>query len=160
MKRLLFLLAAASIVLASCSSVDSKIVGRGVDNDGRWVVTTDISGVTTTTEVFDSLYKVQPSGAQKYQLAGHLHTLWILYTLLALGTALMAYGAWSGYNQKSAGGFGFVAFIMIGILVIAGGLGSVGWSASKEADIPKITYDSLMRTDGNLKAFWDVNLYK
>lgn len=157
MKSIIVFLAAASILFASCSSVDSKIVARGVDNQGHWEVFTSGSAPVL---VYDSLYKVSPNFSQKYALAQHLGTVWPLYVLCILGLVLIAAGTILMY--RSSGSVAYVILIFLGILIAAGGFGSIGWSDSKEADIPKTTYDSLMKADGNLQEWWitEGNLYK
>jgi hypothetical protein len=161
MKLSLLILALASIFLVSCSSNDYTIVGKGFDTDSVKYDYTKIDPVTHKSTVISyPLYKVRANFDEKYLLAKHLHTVWMCWTLIALGIGFLVYGSILGV--KSSGSYVFVFVLMLGIAVIAGGLQTVSWSASKEADIPVPTYNAQMAKYGNLHHWWvDLgNLYK
>lgn len=159
MKKLFFLIPFL-LLLASCREYGDKITQRMVSNQGHWVVTVDSSyKAIGTTEVFDSAYVIQPSKIQRYAIAKKNGTAIWLYIFGVLGLASIAYSyytttiipKWKGTPIASG---------LLGIILLICAVASIDWAVSKEAEIPKITYDSLMKADGNLKAFWDQNLYK
>jgi hypothetical protein len=157
MKKFLFLLPVI-LLLASCQKYGDKIIQRYTAQRGHWVSVTDSAGkITSNVEVFDSLYKVVPSKVQKYALAKTSGRLAVCYIFLGLATALFLFGI----IYLSGGGkpIGIGTFV-VGIIFLWIAASSIDWAVTKEAEIPKITYDSLMKSDGNLKVFWDQNLYK
>ena len=146
-----------AILFSSCTSSDSTIVGRGVDNQGHWVLDTASSKVYQS---FDSLYKVSPNYHEKVLLAQKDGTeIWAIL-LAILGTLVVAYGSIMGASSK--GSFLFVAIICAGIAIVCAAAKTIDWSHTKEADIPKTTYDSTMKADGNLQKWWidQGNLFK
>jgi hypothetical protein len=157
MKKLLFLIPVL-LLLASCQKYGDKITQRYTAQQGHWEPVTDSAGrFTSTVEVFDSVYKVVPSKVQKYALAKKNGRLAVCYIFLGLSIALILFGI----IFLSGGGkpIGLAAF-PAAIICLWIAASSIDWAVTKEAEIPKVTYDSLMKADGNLKVFWDQNLYK
>lgn len=157
MKKFLYLIPII-LLLASCQKYGDKITQRYISQQGHWEPVTDSAGkITGTIEVFDSLYKTVPSKVQKYALAKKNGRLVVCYIFLVLAIALFI----GGIIYLSGGGkpIGLGAFVA-GIICLWISASSIDWAVSKEAEIPKVTYDSLQKADGNLKAFWDQNLYK
>lgn len=159
MKKLLYLIPIL-LLLASCQKYGDKITQRYTSQQGHWAPVVDSAGITTSNvEVFDSLYKIQPSKVQRYQIANNNGTIVWLYVFGVLGVASLAYSFYTTTSIPKWKGTP-VAFGILGIILLICAVASIDWAVSKEAEIPKVTYDSLMRVDGNLKAFWDENLYK
>lgn len=148
----------AIMLLTSCQHYGDKITQRYTAQQGHWEPVTDSSGkITSNAEVFDSLYKVVPSKIQKYALAEKNGRLAVCYIFLGLAGALIAFGI----AFLSGGGKPIVlATFPAAIICLCIAAASIDWAVTKEAEIPKVTYDSLMKADGNLKVFWDQNLYK
>lgn len=157
MKKLLFLIPII-LLLASCQPYGDKIKSRFVSQQGHWVPVKDSAGdVIKNNLVFDSSYTIVPSTRQKYALAKKNGRLTVCYIFLALAIGLIVFGI----IFLSGGGkpIGLVAF-PAAIICFLCAVGSIDWAVTKEADIPKTTYDSLKATPDGLKPFWDENLYK
>jgi len=148
------------LLLASCQPYGDNITQRYTSQQGHWEPVFDSAGqIAGTVEVFDSLYTIQPSKIQRYDIAKKNGTIVWLYVFGFLGVASLAYSFYTTTSMPKWKGTP-VAFGVLGIILFSCAVSSIDWAVTKEADIPKITYDSLMKTDGNLKAFWDQNLYK
>jgi len=158
MKKLLFLIPIL-LLLASCQKYGDKITQRYISQQGHWELVGDSSDkIIRRVLVFDSLYKVVPSKVQKYALAKSNGQLVVCYVFLGLSIALIVFGIiyLSGAGKSYIG----IGAFILAILLLPVAASSIDWAVTKEAEIPKATYDSLMKADGNLKVFWDQNLYK
>jgi hypothetical protein len=158
MKKLLFLIPVL-LLLASCQRYGDKITQHITSNQGHFHPVTDSAGkITGTVLVFDSLYVVQPSKVQRYALAKKNGQLTWCYIFLGLAIASGAFGIvyLSGGGKPAIG----LSSFALAIFLLCFAASSIDWAVTKEAEIPKVTYDSLMKADGNLKVFWDQNLYK
>jgi hypothetical protein len=49
-----------------------------------------------------------------------------------------------------------LAGIVCGIIAVS----SINWASTKEVQISKTTYDSVMKADGNLKKWLDTQIFK
>lgn len=159
MKKLFLFALPFLLLFASCTSSDSAITSRYVSNQGRWIPVADsLGGISGTVEVFDSLYAVAPSTADKYQLAKANGNLFWCYFFVVL--AVISLGL--GIILTSKGGSGWIMVVAgtVAVIMCWCSAGTINSAASKEAEIPKTTYDSLMKADGNLKVFWNANLSK
>lgn len=159
--KIALIILASCLFLASCSSVDSTIVGRDILTDSTKYNAAVIDPVThKPTVIQDSVYHVRPDFHEKFLLAEHLHSLWKMYVLMIIGIALIFLSIIKMY--QTSGSFGYVALIILGILLIGAGLGTIGWSDSKEGTIEKTVYDAEMAQHGNLEHWWidEGNLYK
>lgn len=159
MKKLFFLIPFL-LLLASCQEYGDKITQRITSNQGNWVVTVDSSyRAIGTVQVFDSAYIIQPSKLQRYAIAKKNGTVIWLYIFGVLGLASLAYSYYTTTSMPKWKGTP-VAAGLAGIIFLVCAVAVIDWAVTKEAEIPKVTYDSLMKADGNLKAFWGQNLYK
>lgn len=159
MKKLLFLIPFL-LLLASCQKYGDKITQRFTAQQGHWEPVKDSTGkIASNVMVFDSAYVIQPSKLQRYAIAKKNGTVIWLYIFGVLGLASLAYSYYTTTGMPKWKGTP-VAFGLAGIIFLICAVAVIDWAVTKEAEIPKVTYDSLMKADGNLKTFWDQNLYK
>src|SRR5882762_6484402 len=143
MKKLFFLIPFL-LLLASCQKYGDKITQRYISQQGYWywdTVSDNAGKITSNVELFDSLYKVVPSKTQKYALAKKNGGLTVCYIFLGLAIVLILFGII--YLSGGGKSIGLAAF-PVAIICLWAAAGSIDWAVSKEAEIPKITYDSLM----------------
>lgn len=161
--RLLFAIGIMAFVFSSCQHNDNTIRGttttpheytvNGVPS--LWDTVT-VNGQVTTKQSLDTLYQVSPTWYQaraKAKSQGYGSILW-----LGIFGGLAAAGATFGIGANSKGGmtggyqFLIVIFLIIGCLI---GFGSMEWGKwNSDKYIPQKTYDSLIKADGDLHAFW------
>lgn len=146
-----------AILFSACSG---GITQRYVDQQGHWVPVKDGTGkFIGNTLGYDSVYKIEPSFAGKLKIAKKNGTLAvaIILVVIAIGSII-----WGIIYSNGAGKFQY-AIVVVGcgaVLLCSAAGATINWAATKEVEIPKITYDSLQNTPNGLKPFWDENLLK
>jgi hypothetical protein len=127
--------------LYSCKTYNNTIQERYVSRDPVRYDTTKLIN-NHPTPIYDSIYVVAPTWKQAYKKSSKLFT--IGGTAITVGSLAVAPTL---YNPTT------IAPVAISGLIITGGsLEWYRWNYNKE--ITKTQYDSLMKVDGNLHAFW------
>lgn len=147
----LMLVGLLALLVVSCSTYDHQIIGTVVTQTG-WVYNAD-SGKNVPK--LDTAYTVEPSVAKKHEMERKRGDLWGAYAGAVL--LVLAFGA---YIWRTSIGDDKVVYAVVIGLVILGCAGLIGGStnwvkANMAQSVSKPVYDSLMKTDGNLHAFWD-----
>ena len=164
----LFVLILLTFLLSSCQKYGSSISApftsqqcpfRVLDQATRdsaakgWVVID--SSHAGNPSICGVKYVIQPSWLQRYSIAKRNGTIIWFYVFISVGISLIVFGIKNGNNpspkQKSLP----IALFIAAILFLAAAAGVVEWAHGKEAEISKAVYDA-----GDLKTFWDENLYK
>lgn len=149
-----------AILFSGCNTNDHKITQRLLAQQGHWETVADSSGRNVSTRlVFDSAYKTEPTTAQKIVIEKNDGTIYWAYFFLALAVAVIIYGIVKSNNPGKRGS-PIVACGCLAVVLAACAAGVINWGHTKENEIPKVTYDSLMKADGNLGAYWKENLFK
>lgn len=100
-------------------------------------------------------YVIQPSWLQRYSIAKRNGTIFWFYVFLSVGIGLIIFGIKIGNNPSSKQKALPIALFIAAVLVLAAAAAVVEWAHTKEVEISKAVYDA-----GDLKTFWDENLYK
>jgi hypothetical protein len=130
------------LLLNACASYNNTVHSRYISRDPVGYDTIHLVN-NHPTPIYDSIYVVSPTWKQAYKKSNKWVT--IGGTSVTVGSLLVAPFL---YNPTT------VAPVAIGGLVITGSnLEWYRWNNDKE--IKKSEYDSLMKADGNLKAFWN-----
>lgn len=170
MKKLLFLILPV-LLLASCKPYGDNITQTytsqqcsmrpldpaTLDSAKNGYVAID-SGHAGNPSICAVLYKIEPSFLQKWELSKKNGARTWCFIFLAAAIALIGFGI----KYSSGGGKPIIplgAFVLA-IIFLCCSAGVIDWAHTKEAAIPKATYDSLKATPDGLKSFWDENLYK
>lgn len=145
-------------LLVSCGG--GTITGRYTDNRGHWMPAKDSTGkIVSNIEIFDSVYKTEPYFSQKVSIAKHDGTLWIAIVFGALCLALLIFG-FIQTTKPQKNDYILLLWPLLSIICGIIAVSSINWASTKEMAIPKITYDSVMKADGNLKKWLDTQIYK
>lgn len=171
MKKCLYLLFPALLLLASCQQYGNSVVSTynsqlclyrpidaaTLDSAAKGWVDID-SNHAGNPSVCAVLVKVEPSWSQKWEIAKANGSAVVAYILFA--AAIISIGVGIYFGNKGGSIPLVVGSFVLAIVLCWFAASSIDWAITKEAELPKALYDSLMSKDGNLKAFWDQNLLK
>jgi hypothetical protein len=130
-----------TILITSCATFNNTIQSRYISRDPIGYDTTKIVN-NHPTPIYDSIYVVSPTWKQAWKKSNK--TVPIIGLTTTTGALI---GAPFVYNPTT------LTPIAIGGLALTGSsLEWYRWNNDKE--IRKSEYDSLMKSDGNLKSFW------
>ena len=146
-----------AIVFSACNTNDHKITQRYLAQQGHFVLLHPTDQQQTL--VFDSLYKIEPTTAQKIAIEKKDGTIYWAYVLLGLAVGSIIYGIVKS-NDPGKRGSPIVLCGLLAVVLVAAAAATINWGHTKENEIPKVIYDSLMKVDGNLHKYWEENLFK
>lgn len=150
MKSLL-LIAASCLLFVACSTNDHDVEGIDVVQSGWQLAPDSLRNIPA----YDTAYMVEPSGVEKWHYAADRGDLWVCVAgIIVLAIVIL----WYIFRNNSGDDKpGYIIPVVIAIMACGAIIGgSVDWERSNMGrDIPKPVYDSLMRANGDLHAYWD-----